>query len=127
VGERMDLQGLVDPLVEDRQQNLKLEGQVVEHPFLEPLVDRQNLVAQDHLVVDQEGASLVEQIHLRYLVVEQILKLGVEQNVVGYQIVVGNLVVDFVVVAVDLEEVGIDFVGVAVAVADDVVVVAFHS
>jgi hypothetical protein len=126
VGERMDLQGLVDPLVEDRQQNWKLEGQVVEHPFLEHLVDRQNL-AQDHLVVDQEGASLVEQIHLRYLVVEQILKLGVEQSVVGYLIVVGSLVVDFVVVAVDLEEVGIDFVGVAVAVADDVVVVAFHS
>jgi hypothetical protein len=99
-------------------------GQVVEHPFLEPLVDHQNLVVQDHLVVDQEGVSLVEQIHLRYLVVEQILKLGVEQNVVGYQIVVGSLVADFVVVDVDVEEVGIDFV---VVVADDVVVVAFHS
>jgi hypothetical protein len=124
VGERMDLQGLVDPLVEDHQQNLKLEDPVVEHPFLEPLVDRQNLGAQDHLVVDQEGVSLVEQIHLRYLVVERILKLEVEQNVVGYQIVVGSLVADFVVVDVDVEEVGIDFV---VVVADDVVVVAFHS
>jgi hypothetical protein len=102
-----------------------LEGQVVEHPFLEPLVDRQNLVVQDHLVVDQEEASLVEQIHLRYLAVERILKLGVVQNVVGYQIVGGSLVVDFVV-AVDLEVVGIDFVAVVV-VADDVVVVAFHS
>jgi hypothetical protein len=125
VGERMDLQGLVDPLVEDHQQNLKLEDPVVEHPFLEPLVDRQNLGAQDHLVVDQEGVSLVEQIHLRYLVVERILKLEVEQNVVGYQIVVGSLVVDFVVVAVDGEEVGIDFV--VVVADDDVVVVAFHS
>jgi hypothetical protein len=94
-----------------------LEGQVVEHQFLEPLVDRQNLVDQDHLVVDQEGASLVEQIHLRYLVVEQ--------NVVEYQIVVGSLVADFVVVGVDVEEVEIDFV--VVVVADDVVVVAFHS
>jgi hypothetical protein len=119
----MDLQDLVDPLGEDHQQNWKLGGQVVEHPFLEHLVGRQNLVVQDHFVVDQEEASLVEQIHLRYLVVERILKMVVEQNVVGYQIVVGSLVVDFVV-AVDVEEVGIDFVAV---VADDVVVVAFHS